>query len=128
MAESKAKKAGGPKGRVIKYLGSLDALDMRPALGLVGDESEEARKFVFYRVGSRVDPDAGARQRHEGVEMTDEQALLLVTHPDIVGLFVDATPDADPLAGALAEVDAPPPVAPGGDTRTGYETAPAEPV
>jgi hypothetical protein len=83
--------------RTLKNVSNADELDMRPAVGLAGDESEKGRKFVFYPAGSKVNPREAARQAAEGVEMTDEQALTILTSPHGIGGWVDMTKPADPI-------------------------------
>jgi hypothetical protein len=82
--------------RTLKNVSNADELDMRPAVGLAGDESEKARKFVFYPAGSKVNPREAERQAREGVEMTDDQALAILTSPHGIGGWVDMTKPASP--------------------------------
>lgn len=127
MAKKADEKKADGKDRVLKYVGPADRLDLRPVVGLAGEETDEARKFIFHRYGSRVDPTAGERQYREGVTVTEQQALALLTHPDILGGFADVTEDAPPLE-EVRVLEAPVVPTPQGDAITGYETAPTIPV
>lgn len=102
--------------RKIAYLGEFERVDMRAVVGMAGDESDEARKYIFY---GRVDPARARRrtadeqreanrQHTEGVEVTNERALNILTSRDTPAGFYDLTDaEAQPSTAADAQAVAP---------------------
>lgn len=123
------------KNRKLRYVGTADEVDMRPVVGLAGKETDEALKFIFYPVGSKIDPAAGNRQAFDGVEVTENQALAILTSPYRVWGFADITDDpsgATPeqfaeqtgTVVAFLERAVPPLAEPDGTVAGGYAVAP----
>ncbi len=130
------------KTRILKFIGTADKLDMRPAVGLADDDSDEAKKFIFYRLGTRSsDEDAqkiAAQQWADGVEVTEDQALAILTNENRLWGFADVTNAAGSkdtmfaedvlgkanVEGVVLGANAlTTPVQPAGDIETGYPPA-----
>lgn len=94
MPSKKAEKEAA-NSRRLRFDGDHDSVDMRPVVGFKPGtdeyDSEEAQKFVFYPPRSKTNPLAGARQFRDGVAMTEEQALEILTSPYRVWGFSDIT-------------------------------------
>lgn len=86
--------------RTLAYLGPMTRVDMRQTVGYaLDDDSDKAKKFIFFgkvseAVNSRRSVDdqkEAARQHREGVQMTDDQALAILTAPQRPDGFADLT-------------------------------------
>lgn len=95
--------------RQLAYLGPMARVDMRQVVGFkLDDESDKAKKFIFFgKVAPAVharrsddDRREAERQHREGVEMTNDQALAILTAPDRPTGFADLTDQAKPATGA----------------------------
>jgi len=93
--------------RRIAYLGDFERLDMRNAVG------KDEKKFIFF---GALDPafakrrtieevKTAALQHANGVEMTNEDALKILTTPDVPGGFYDYT-DKEVAPATMADAQA----------------------
>ena len=101
--------------RKLRYTGTADMVDMRPVVG------KDSEKFVFYSRRSKRNPKEGERQHLEGVEVSNDDALAILTSPHRVWGFEDITDAANPVV----EGQGPEPQ---GTPETGYPVEPLVPA
>lgn len=105
--------------RKLRYVGTADKVDMRPVVGRAGDDSPTGLKFVFYARTSKTNRKEGERQHAEGVEVSDKDAMEILTSPHRVWGFEDITDAEHPVL----EGDGPQ-----GTPETGYPVEPLVPA